>query len=159
LAELSHHFGIDPDANIVGPPGFGDRKPYDIPVDFDIAKGVPHPFTEGLTTIRLANVQTVRVAPGGVEWLRVGDNVVYRPRRESVLYRNGTMTTPGGTAFETNSQAGWLAAAVEAPKGLCGSGEVQMIGSWDLLGRHQAFGGDNVKLIARLLEWLSGRKG
>jgi hypothetical protein len=159
LAELSHHFGIDPDADIVGPPGFGDRKPYDIPIDFDIAKGVPHPFTKGLTTIRLANVQTVRVAPGGVEWLRVGDNVVYRPRRESVLYRNGTMTTPGGTAFETNSQAGWLAAAVEAPKGLCGTGEVQMIGTWDLLGRHQVFGDDNITLMARLLDWLSGRKG
>ena len=157
LAELSHHFGIDPEADIVGPPGYGYRKPYDVPVDFDATKGDPHPFTEGLTTIRLANVQTVRVAPGGVEWLHVGDNLAYRPERTSVRYREGTMTTPGGADFKPNLQSGWLSVAVQAPKGLCGTGGVQMIGTWDLLGRNLPFGVDNTKLVTRLFDWLSGK--
>jgi hypothetical protein len=30
-----------------------------------------------------------------------------------------------------------------------------MIGTWDLVGRRKAFGGDNLKFLARLLDWLS----
>jgi hypothetical protein len=67
------------------------------------------------------------------------------------------MTTPGGASFNKNDQAGWLPIAVEAPKGLCGKGNVQMIGTWDLAGRRKAFGGDNIILISRLLDWLSGK--
>jgi hypothetical protein len=69
------------------------------------------------------------------------------------------MTAPGGAAFEMNREASWLAVAVEAPKGLCGAGSVQMIGTWDLLGRDQPFGGDNIKLVVRLMDWLSRRGG
>jgi TIR domain-containing protein len=159
LGELSHHFGIDPAGDIVGPQGYGDRKPYDQPVDFIPSKADPHPFTEGLTVIRCANVQTVRVDPGGTEWLRVGDNVVYRPSRDSVRYRDGTMTTPGGPAFAMNLKAEWLAVAVEAPRGLCGAGSVHMIGTWDLMGRDQPFGDENLTLVTRLLDWLSHDSG
>jgi hypothetical protein len=159
LAELSHHFGIDPAGDIVGPPAYGDRKPYDAPIEFETSKADRHPLSEGLPTIRLVNVQTVRVEPGGTEWLRVGDNAVYRPRRDSVRYRDGTMTAPGGAAFEANQHAGWLAVGVEAPQGLCGGGSVHMIGTWDLMGRDQPFGGDNPTLVARLLDWLSRQSG
>lgn len=157
LAELSHHFGIDPASDIVGPSGYGDRKPYNVDVGFDPSEADGHPFTKGLTSIRLVNVQTVRVDPGGVEWLRVGSNIVYRPRRESVRYHGGTMTMPGGSAFEPNPDVRWLPVAVKAPRGLCGSGSVHMIGSWDLLGRENAFNGDNLTLLTRLLNWLSGK--
>ncbi|MFZ2147125.1 MAG: toll/interleukin-1 receptor domain-containing protein [Sedimentisphaerales bacterium] len=159
LAELSHNFGIDPCIDIVGPADFGDKKPYDIPVNFNTSHADPHPFTDALMNFRLTNVQTLRVEPGGIEWLRVGENVVYRPHRDSVQYHDGTMTAPGGTAFGINRQAGWLALAVEAPKGLCGKGAVQMIGTWDLIGRSQAFGGDKIMLISRLLDWLSRKSG
>lgn len=157
LAELSHQFGIDPACDIVGPRGYGDRKPYNVAVDFVPSEADEHALTEGLTSIRLTNVQTVRVDPGGVEWMRVGSNVVYHPRRESVQYHGGTMTTPGGSAFEAKSDASWLAVAVEAPRGLCGAGGVHMIGSWDLLGRVQTFDGDNVILLSRMFDWLAGR--
>jgi hypothetical protein len=69
------------------------------------------------------------------------------------------MTTPGGAAFAVNLEAGWLAVAVEAPKGLCGAGGVHMMGTWDLMGRDQAFGDDNVTLLIRLLNWLSHKDG
>jgi hypothetical protein len=134
LAELSHHFGIDPASDIVGPREYGDRKPYNVTVDFSPSEADEHPFTKRLTSIRLTNVQTVRVDPGGIEWLQVGSNIVYRPRRDSVRYHGGTMTAPGGAAFESRSDVGWMPIAVEAPHGLCGAGSVHMIGSWDLLG-------------------------
>jgi hypothetical protein len=157
LAELSHHFGIDPAADIVGPPGYTGQKPYDVAVEFDPSQADRHDLTEGLETIRLMNVQTLRVEPGGIEWLRVGQNIVYRPRRDTVRYRKGKMTTPAGAAFEANPNSGSLAIAVEAPQGLCGGGGVQMIGTWDLLGRYQWFLGDNLVLVSRLLDWLSGK--
>ena len=157
LAELSHHFGIDPASDIVGPPGHGVQKPYDVPVDFAPDAAEEHPFTKNLTNVRLANVQTVRVDPGGTEWLRVGNNVVYRPRRESVRYRDGTMTAPGGTAFQTADNVGNLAIAVEAPQGLCGAGGVHMMGTWDIVGRHRDYGPDNLTLVSRILDWLSRR--
>jgi hypothetical protein len=156
LAELSHQFGIDPASDIVGPRQHGASKPYETPVDFETQFGDKHPLTDTLKTIRLANVQTLRVEPGGLEWLRVGENVVYRPRGDTVRYRDGTMTSPGGNAFERNRHAGWLPVAVEAPKDLCGAGGVHMIGTWDLLGRQTPFGSDNVELVPRLLNWLSG---
>jgi len=159
LGELSHHFGIDPAGDIVGPLGYGELKPYDEPLVFDPAAADEHLLTEGLVDIRLSNVQTLRVLPGGAEWLRVGRNVVYRPRRDSVQYRDGTMTAPRRASFEINQSAGWLPVAVEAPQGLCGSGSVQMIGTWDLLGRREAFSGDNLTLVTRLLDWLSRNTG
>jgi len=156
LAELSHHFGIDTGTDIVGPPDFSGSKPYDVTVDFEIANAEPHHLTTGIKNIKLANVQTVRVEPGGIEWLRVGKNVVHHPKRENVIYRDGAMTAPGGDAFYKNESAGWLPVAVEAPAGLCGRGGVMMIGTWDLFGRRKPFGGENLLLVTRILNWLSG---
>lgn len=156
LGELSRNFGIHPCANIVGPPDYRLGKPYEVPVDFKVPEGEPHTFTAGLSTIRLANVQTVWVEPGGIEWLRVGDNVVYRPTRSSVEYHQGTLTQPRGTEFERNEHANWLPVGVEAPPGLCGRGAVQAVGTWDLLGRRQPFEKDNLTLLSRILNWLSG---
>lgn len=156
LGDLSRIFGIHPRADIVGPPDCGSPKPYEIPVDFEVSAGDRHPFTKDLRTIRFANVQTLYVEPGGIEWLRVGKNVVYRPVRSSVVYREGTLTQPGGTVSELNNKGSWLPVAVEAPRGLCGAGFVQAIGTWDLLGRDKPFhNDDNLKLIERLLDWLS----
>lgn len=157
LAELSQHFGISPGIDIVGPPDFGQQKPYETVVEFDVAEADKHFFTANLSGIQLKNVQTLRVEPGGTEWLRVGKNVVYQPKRESVIYRDGVMTTPGGNAFYLNKNAGWFPVAVEAPKGLCGKGSVQMIGTWDLIGRNTSFGDDNLILISRILDWLAGK--
>jgi hypothetical protein len=156
IAELSHYFGIDPAADIVGPSGFGNRKPYEEPVEFHIEDAEVHPFTADIDSIHLANVQTIRVDPGGIEWLKTGNNNIYRPKRDSVRYRNNTMTAPGGSAFDIY-QAPQMAAAVQAPQGLCGKGEVNMIGTWDLLGRNKEFGENNIKLLVRLLDWLSGK--
>jgi hypothetical protein len=157
LGELSHHFGIAAGIDIVGSPGYGQQKPYETVVDFDVAEAERHFLTYNLTKIQLKNVQTLRVEPGGTEWLRVGENIVYQPKRESVVYRDGTMTAPGGNAFHLNKNAGWFPVAVEAPKGLCGNGSVQMIGTWDLMGRNTPFGGDNLILISRILDWLAGK--
>lgn len=157
LAELSHHFGISPSVDIVGPPNFTNPKPYNTVIDFDTSDAEQHGFTGGLKNIQLQNVQTLRVEPGGTEWLRVSKNIVYQAKRESVIYRDGTMTAPGGNAFNLNNKAGWLPVAVEAPKGLCGRGAVQMVGTWDLLGRNKPFGGENLKLVSRILDWLSGK--
>jgi hypothetical protein len=157
LAELTHPFGIDPASDIVGPPGSGHRKPYDVAVDYSIPDAEAHPLTQGLAAVRLVNAQTVRVEPGGIEWLRVGRNTLYRPAADTVEYRDGTLTTPGGAAFERRTDAGWLSVAVEAPAGLCGQGRALMIGSWDVLGRSTPFGEDNVTLVSRLLDWLARR--
>ena len=62
------------------------------------------------------------------------------------------MTAPAETAFQTDRKANWVPVAVEAPKGLCGMGGVHMIGTWDLMGRHQPLGDDNVALLTRLFE-------
>lgn len=157
LGDLSRIFGIHPRADIVGPPGHGTVKPYGIPVDFKVSAGDPHSLTQNLSAIRLANVQTLYVEPGGTEWLRVGNNVVYYPARMSVEYHRGALAQPRGAELELNEQGGWLPIAVEAPRGLCGAGLVQAIGTWDLLGRREAFQNeDNMKLLQRLLDWLSG---
>lgn len=159
LAELTHHFGIDPATDIVGPPGYSEQKPYEAVVEYEIAAAEPHPLTRNLTTVRLSNAQTVQVEPGGIEWLRVGRNVVYRPRSSTVLYRDGTLTTPRGAMFDRRENADFFPVAVEAPAGLCGKGRALMIGTWDLLGRTKPFAGDNPILVSRLLDWLAGKDG
>jgi len=156
LAELSHHFGISPAIDIVGPPDFGQGKPYNTIIDFEPSVAEQHPFTINLNKIQLTNVQPLRVEPGGTEWLRVGRNMVYQPKRESVEYYNGVMTAPGGNAFNINKNGGWLAVAVEAPEGLCGRGGVQMVGTWDLLGRKKPFVSENYILVTRILDCLAG---
>jgi len=67
------------------------------------------------------------------------------------------MTAPGGAEFEVMQNTGDLPVAVEAPQGLCGAGSVNMLGTWDLIGRYGVFGRDNLTLVSRLLDWLSGR--
>jgi hypothetical protein len=156
LAELSQHFGISPAIDIVGPPDFKENKPYNTIIEFDPSAAENHPFHTNLNHIQLTNVQTLRVEPGGIEWLRVGQNVVYQPKREAVFYHKGVMSVPGSNGFYINQNAGWLPVAVEAPKGLCGLGSVQMIGTWDLLGWNKTFGGDNNVLVTRILDWLAG---
>jgi hypothetical protein len=165
LAELSRCFGLYPECDIVGPPNHRceKEKPYNLNsgryvIEFFPTEADPHPFTTNLNTIRLTNVQTIRVEPGAVEWLRVGRNVVCRPRGDRVIYRDGIMTTPADAAFQTNRKASWLPVAAEAPQGLCGSGAVNMIGTWDVLGRYQSLGEDTDTLAFRLLEWLGGGK-
>jgi len=60
---------------------------------------------------------------------------------------------------DINYCADWIPVAVEAPQGLCGSGGVHAVGSWELLGKSGAFKdrADNRALLERMLEWLSGR--
>jgi hypothetical protein len=158
LMELSRHFGISAAIDIVGPPDFGQGKPYETIIEFNPEAAENHYFTTNLKHIQLTNIQTLRVEPGGIEWLRVGQNVVYQPKRESVVYRDGVMTAPGGNAFHINKNAGWLPVAVQAPEGLCGQGGVHVIGTWDLLGRNKPFGNDNHILVSRILDWLAGEK-
>ena len=161
-ANLNDHaaeFGLYVEADIVGPPRQGASKPFGVAVDYEVGLGDRHALTEGLAAVRLANVQTLRVLPLGAEWLRVGKNVACRPSRETVEYRDGVFTEPGEKRVEPNAGAGWLAVAAEAPRGLCGEGAVQAVGTWDLLGRRDAFGHrDNLILLGRLFEWLSGRQ-
>jgi hypothetical protein len=128
-----------------------------VTVAFDVAGGDAHRFTAGLTTIELADVQTVRSEPGGLEWLRVGDNSVYRP--SDVEYRDGALTQPQGWTCDENTNASWLPIAAQAPRALCGAGEVHAIGTWDLLGRSDTFGPDSAELVQRLFRWLSGTDG
>lgn len=159
LNDLAAEFGLYFEADIVGPPGQGKSKPYDAAIDFEVSRADWHELTAGLLTIRLANVQTLRVLPLGKEWLRVGQNVECRPSPETIEYRDRVFAEPGEKRVEPNSEAAWLPVAVEAPSGLCGKGAVQAIGTWDLLGRKTAFNHrENLLLLGRLLEWLSGRE-
>jgi hypothetical protein len=165
LSELSHRFGIDPTSgDIVGQKTFRNdggtnpvmiHKPYGSPVMFSAQDSPPHPFNELISGLTLRNVQTVRVDPGGREWLHVGENVAYRPGPDSVQYNDRIMSTPGINMVEQNEFSSWLPVAVEAPRGLCGKGGVNMIGTWDLIGQQQFFSGDNLILIERLLNWLT----
>ena len=159
LSELARHFGIEPVTDIVGPAS-AEEKPFGLPIDFEVRSGGthPHPFTEGLTMLRLANVQTLRVEPGGTEWLRVGPHAVFRPHRERSVYAaNGTLTA-GKQDFERNNAAHWCPVAVQAPASLCGKGAVIAMGTWDLLGNQGEFlkNEDNATLVRRALDWLSG---
>ena len=128
-------------------------KPYGTSVTYDVGDGDSHPVTDGIDMVTLVNCQTVRVVPGGTEWLRVGKNRVLRPQAASVRYRDRTLTTPGGAVFEAVPAPAQLAVAVEAPSGLCGRGGVMMIGTWDLLGD---LTDTNAVLVSRLLDWLAG---
>jgi hypothetical protein len=64
------------------------------------------------------------------------------------------MTTPGCAELYENPNSGCQSMAVEAPKGLCGNGGVQMIGTWDLMGSRKPFSDENFALVHRLLDWL-----
>lgn len=168
LAELSHRFGIDPaSGDIVGPRVYQTGaiqgklsmpKPYGELLTFEPDLSPEHPFNAGLPEIRLRNVQTVRVDPGGMEWIHVGQNCTYRPRPDSVQYNDGIMATPGINMVEQNEFSSWLPIAVEAPQGLCGKGGVNMIGTWDLIGDGKTFDGPNKDLLIRLLDWLSHKE-
>lgn len=172
LAELSHRFGIDPTSgDIVGPrifkagpvdgPPVSIPKPYGEPITFQIRsdnKSDVSLFENFAPPVTLRNVQTVRVDPGGKEWIYVGENSTYRPRLDSVQYNDGIMATPGVNMVEQNEFSSWLPVAVEAPKGLCGKGGVTMIGTWDLIGDGQFFQRSNLALIERLLNWLSHKE-
>jgi len=159
LGELSRRFGIYPTTDIVGPADHTD-KPYDAAVDFEVEAGGAHPhhLTKDLGSIRLTNVQTLRVEPGGVEWLQVGSNAVFRPLPDRARYAHDGTLTSGKSDFERNDRAGWLAVGVEAPEGLCGKGGVIAIGTWDMLGRNGDFldNPGNLKLVRRLFDWLAG---
>ena len=176
--DLAAKFGLYFEADIVGPPRERDEKdeqsggevnppgqseevdkPYGVELDFEVSRGEGHELTAGLSSVRLANVQTLRTLPLAKEWLRVGRNAPCRPSRASVEYRNGFFTQPvGKDRVEPNWEAGWLPVAVEAPRGLCGDGAVQAIGTWDLLGRKTPFNHrDNLLLLGRLFNWLSHR--
>ncbi|WP_163988867.1 toll/interleukin-1 receptor domain-containing protein [Pyxidicoccus caerfyrddinensis] len=157
LGELAVHFGIHLETDIVGPQNTDATKPYGARVDFAPGRAERHFLTEDLKKLWLANVQTLRVDPGGTEWLRVGNNIVCRPKHDSVKYEQGTLTQPGGQSFDLNRNAGWLPVGVEAPAGLCGRGCVLALGTWEIVGKHGAFWkhADNRELLFRLLDWLS----
>lgn len=157
LGDLAYRFGIHFHADIVGPPGHTGGKPYGLPVRFDPADADPHPLTVGLQHTTLSNVQTVHVEPGGTEWLRVGTNAVYRPTRDSVEYRDGTLTQPRAQHFEVSAGYGSAPVGVEAPPGLCGTGGVAAIGTWQILGPRGEELPGNDSLLFRMLDWLSGR--
>lgn len=135
LHELSRRFGIHPNADIVGPPDFADTKPYGVPVHFDY----------GSETIMLTNVQTLSLEPGGVAWILVGANHVFRPSSASVDYHEGRLVQPRGMQFDRDPNAGDRAVAVDAPTGLCGDGNVAAVGTWML----------TEELTNDLLEWLT----
>ena len=158
LAALAVYFGVQLHTDVVGPVGHKGTKPYGLAVDFDVSEADALELTNGIASIRLANVQTVQVDPGGVEWLRVGRNVVCRPERRAVDYLEDILCQPGEQSVDVNSDAGWVPIAVKAPAGLCGSGGVHVVGTWEILGKDRAFNDrpDNVRLLSRLLDWLSG---
>jgi hypothetical protein len=159
LSEMTRHFGIEPVTDIVGPAS-AKEKPWYVPIDFAVESGDPdaHPFTAGLKVLRLANVQTLRVEPGGTEWLRVGANIVFRPQRDKTVYAADGTLTAGKMDFVGNDKADWCPVAVQAPPSLCGRGAVIAIGTWDLLGDQGKFleNQDNATLVRRQLDWLSG---
>ena len=150
LGLLGEAFAIQFSTDIVGPPQYGPLKPYGVPVTFYVSQAEPHALTAGLEEITLSNVQTLSVAPGGIEWLRVGSNVVYRPRRDTVDFRGGTLIQPVSKDCDFNHNAAWLPVAVEAPRGLTGDGGVCAIGTWQILNPKLQTG----QLWNRLLNWL-----
>ena len=151
LGALAGHFGVQLSADIVGPAGYGRQKPYGEIVDFEVPKGEDHQLTRGLNRIRLQNVQTLTVVPGTVEWLRVGANSVYRPRADTVEYRDGTLTQAGRVDYQENPDCGWMPVAVQAPASLTGNGAVCAVGTW----KFETSQPETQELLNRLLSWLS----
>ena len=100
-------------------------------------------------------MQTVSVAPGGVEWLRVGSNGVYRPLRTTVSYSNGVLLQPGSRKCERIPQIPGIPVAVDAPNGLCGQGAVRAIGTWRIRNGDREMS----LLFDRLMNWLAGTIG
>lgn len=153
LGALAAQFGISFATDIVGPPGFQGDKPYGEPVQFSVADADPHPFTHELPTVTLTNVQTITVAPGGAEWLRVGSNVVYRPARDTVDYYENTLIQPKSKRCDPLTGIGGTPVAVTAPPGLCGAGAVCAIGTWQI----RSTDANKQTLLGRLLHWLANR--
>jgi hypothetical protein len=159
LNDLASRFGIHFATDIIGPPGESKSKPYGDEVVFRVMEGDPHTLTAGLDAVSFTNVQTVRVDPGGAELLRVGDNAVCVPARETVRYRNGTLTQAGSREVTRKPSAGWVPVVVAAPPGMAGTGAVIGIGTWQLLGDDGRFvrSPDTLSFYERLLDWLAGR--
>jgi hypothetical protein len=156
LSELARRFGIHPMIDIVGPRDRGKGKPYGVWIDFRAGDARTHPVNRHLDRIRLRNVQTVMVEPGGHEWLCVGEHAIFRPARERVYYRDGLLTQPGGGQFEVNPNAAWIPVGVEAPSGLAYSGAVRFLGTWDILRAPSGIPAhDTPKLVERLFDWLA----
>jgi hypothetical protein len=140
--------------DIVGPRNHGPVKPYGIWIDFQPDAVQPHPLTRGLGLIRLRNVQTVVVEPGGVEWLQVGEHAVYRPTGAQICYRDGLLSTPAGAEFIVQTEAAAVAVGADAPTGLTSLGAVRFLGTWDLLVSPAP--DTTLSFVERLLNWLAG---
>jgi hypothetical protein len=156
LNTLAHEFGLHFNADIVAPAGYTGRKPYGVPVDF-VAEATEHPVMSSVRNLRLENVQTLAVDPGGQELLRLGSNRIARPSREAVDYQDGGMLTPR-SEIEFSEPAPWVPVAAEAPHGLTGRGRVLALGTWDLFGRagDHLRSGDTGVFVRNLLNWLAG---
>ena len=75
-------------------------------------------------------------APCRTRWIRVASSrrrfgLRTPPRERRAL---GWGLSVGNVEFVCDDRASGAAVAVEAPRGLCGDGEVLAIGTWDLLG-------------------------
>jgi TIR domain len=151
LCDLTNQFGIQLHTDIVGPPNYQGEKPYGVPVQFLVSQAEEHPLTEGMNEISITNSQTLSVAPGGSEWLRVGSNVVYRPRADTVDYFENTLIQPQSKQCVPVPDVGGTPVAVQAPAGLCGAGAVCAIGTWQIRNNNP----ETQMLVERLLNWLA----
>jgi hypothetical protein len=122
-----------------------------VPVQFLGSQAEKHPLTEGMNEISITNSQTLSVAPGGSEWLRVGSNVVCRPRADTVDYFENTLIQPQSKQCVPVPDMGGTPVAVQAPAGLCGAGAVCAIGTWQIRNNNP----ETQMLVERLLNWLA----
>lgn len=153
LNALAGLFGIRFNTDIVAPTSTFTGKPYDAPIDVDLATATD-PLVSGLSAIRVWNAQSVSVEPGGVALIPLTGLGVAELTTESAHYDDDGWQTGGNQQFSTTIAPSDKYLAAFAPPDLRGRGRVLALGTWDLRLNGPA---GTAAFVRRLVGWLAGR--
>jgi hypothetical protein len=151
LNHLADVFGVRFNTDIVAPAASFHGKPYDAPIDVDVA-GLAHPLVSGLSSLRLWNAQSVSTEPGGVPLIPLHNLGVAHLNDDSAHYDESGWQTGGNQQFSTAPAPADRYLAAFAPRDLCGRGAVLALGTWDLRIDENSAG--TRRFVQRLIQWL-----
>jgi hypothetical protein len=171
MTELAGKFGLYFSNDIVAPEGWGKHlsdlpswsagrggRPYGEPISFSAANFEHDPILNGVQTLTLSNLCTLRVDFEGKPIIRLGSNPVSVESfpNTGAGYTNGWLRIAPSELLYTS--APWMPVMARAPRGLCGKGEVVAIGTWEVYGPNdgQINAVGNREFVQNLLRWCGG---
>jgi hypothetical protein len=162
INRLAGHFGMNFRSDvIVRPDGPVKGKQFDWMQSFKSFSAPVHPILKGVSDLHIRNCCSLYLEPGCRPLVGVRPNRIIELEPESAKYSPVIPFSSEGPLFKLAAgEQKFLppyrdanrAVMAEAPRGLCGNGNVIAIGSWDFRGAEFA----NDIFITKLFSWLCG---